>query len=493
MDGAQLRVASEPLPAADGAYIYPSYRGARYPILGGVIKATSPPWAITFNGTSQYMTVADSVYVQPEATGKHTWASWIKWRSLSTVTLPRIWDKTNHGLLIADQFSTNPYRLRLEITASSGAVLHQWTGSTTLTAGTWYHIANSFDNATGEAAIYVNGIAETLTKTVGAAWTPGAALQSTSGFFFVVGRDSSSATNYLDGQIRGPIVFVREVLTPDEIRRLYDQIELVVYPAQADTNPGFIYYASAGSGTTLGNGYSSAAASMSLVNTPTWESTGDDVMLARRRRWEDRLRAYTDSLTRADGTLRFVPSGGTERQLTVRLMDSIDIQGVGPLKNWQVALQAGDPLIYSTAEFSADTGTITAGAGSFSFPFGFPVGFGVTTYAVAAVVVNGGTSPTWPRFLIYGPATSPAVQLAETGEMFTLMGLTIASGDYAEVDVRQNTITLNGDTDASLISYLDVGTARLPQLAVGLNTINFFGGTAASIAKVRTYWRDGYV
>jgi hypothetical protein len=491
MDGAQIRAASEQLPAWDGAIVYDSYRGGRFPVLSGIIKSTDAPWAMTLNGTTQYATVADSVYVQPESTGKFSFATWIKFRSLSTVTLPRIWDKTNHGLLIADQFSTNPYRLRLEVTAL--AVNHQWTGSTVFVTDRWYHVANTFDNATGTAVIYVNGVPETLTKTAGGAWTNGAALQSTSGFFFVLGRDSSAATGFLDGSLRGPIGFWREVLTPGEIRTLYEQFDLAVYPAQADTVPGFFFYASAGTGTTLGTGYSGASAGATFPAGVSWEPSGTDVMLMRRRLLEDKLRAYTDSLTRADGTLRFVPSGATERQLTVRLLDAIQIQGIGVMKEWQIALQAGDPLIYSTTLNQVDTGTVGAASGSETFPFGYPAGFGVTSSAAPGVAVNAGTAPTWPVFQIYGPANSPAVQLAETGESFVLMGLSIAAGHYVEVDVRNNAVTLDGESDQSLVSYLDPATARLPKLGVGTNTINFYGGTIASAAKVRTIWRDGFV
>lgn len=215
--------------------------------------------------------------------------------------------------------------------------------------------------------------------------------------------------------------------------------------------------------------------------------------LSRRRQYEDQLRAYTDSILREDGTLRFTPSGAAERRLTVRLLDAVDIQGAGPLKNWQVSFQAGDPLIYASAQSQVDTGTIGAPSGTETFPFGYPAGFGVTSSAVAGVAVNAGTAPTWPVFQVYGPASSPAVQIAETGESFVLMGLTIASGHYVEVDVRANTVTLDGDPEQSLVSYLDPGTARLPKLGVGTNTINFYGGTVASAAKVRTIWHDGYV
>jgi hypothetical protein len=73
------------------------------------------------------------------------------------------------------------------------------------------------------------------------------------------------------------------------------------------------------------------------------------------------------------------------------------------------------------------------------------------------------------------------------------MGLSIAAGHYVEVDVRNNAVTLDGESDQSLVSYLDPATARLPKLGVGTNTINFYGGTIASAAKVRTIWRDGFV
>lgn len=223
--------------------------------------------------------------------------------------------------------------------------------------------------------------------------------------------------------------------------------------------------------------------------------TGDpSTDLERRRELEDELRSKTDSLRFADGTLRFQPNGAAERQLTVRLLDAVQIRGsVGIVKEWQLALIAGDPLIYSSSEYATSTGALAAGIGAEKFPHGFPYGFGTEGSGGTASIVNGGTAPTYPRIRVYGPASSPVIQNATTDVRLALPNLTINDGDFVEILTSDETIQLNGSDQFSLLGYLEIPTSEFWTLAVGANLIQFYGGQSGSAAKVTVYWRDAFV
>ena len=61
-------------------------------------------------------------------------------------------DNTNHGLA----FGINGGKIDLRAKNSS-SVDHYFSESITLSAGTWYNIAITYDNATGAAIAYLNG------------------------------------------------------------------------------------------------------------------------------------------------------------------------------------------------------------------------------------------------------------------------------------------------------------------------------------------------
>ncbi len=54
-----------------------------------------------------------------------------------------------------------------------------------------------------------------------------------------------------------------------------------------------------------------------------------DGNLTTRKTLMDNLLSYTDSIRNADGTLKWTPTGDTERSLTVRMLDAPMIGGVG--------------------------------------------------------------------------------------------------------------------------------------------------------------------
>src|SRR6266498_4104940 len=113
----------------------------------------------------------------------------------------------------------------------------------------------------------------------------------------------------------------------------------------------------------------------------------DGGVLATRSSLLDKIRAWPDSISTVEGTLRWTPSGKTERRMAVTLLDDVATRG-DILKEFRLALVAEDPRIYENTLNSADSSILVAGVGgTWSIPFTFPINFGDATTGGTAVVV----------------------------------------------------------------------------------------------------------
>ena len=139
--------------------------------------------------------------------------------------------------------------------------------------------------------------------------------------------------------------------------------------------------------------------------------------LAARLTTMEQLTQYTDSIRRSDGTLRWTPTGLTERGCTVRLLDAITITGQGVLKTFQIPLIAADSKAYSTTQ----TSTNRTGTGTLS-------------------VTTGGTADTFPVIQIHGPIVNPVVTNTLTGEKLDFTGTTIGSTAAFNCDCKNETV-----------------------------------------------------
>lgn len=202
---------------------------------------------------------------------------------------------------------------------------------------------------------------------------------------------------------------------------------------------------------------------------------GDIVAATRttKRQKADDLRAYLASITNTDGTLRWTPSGTTQRQRTVRLHDGPTI-GQGQRKDpFQFTLVAADPLAYSvTLQTSAN----------------------IAANSAAVNVTNGGNAPSWPTLRIYGAVTSPILRNTTTGKRLEFdygAGLVIADGTYIEIDTRLERVVLVS-TGVSQIGPLDPLTSEFWQLATGVNAIDLLGTAPGVNAKAVVLHRDAW-
>lgn len=202
--------------------------------------------------------------------------------------------------------------------------------------------------------------------------------------------------------------------------------------------------------------------------------------LSARRQVLDQIVAYTDTIRKADGTLRYTPTGAAMRECTVRLYDRVQVSsGEGVLKEFQIALVAADPRVYASAQKSVNallnSGTDTATSGQ---------------RKVDVSCGNAGSTPTPPVIRVDGPITDPIV--ASGPSVLSFPGLTVAAGHYAYIDNGRELIVLDSTTN-SLIGYLDIANSDFFMLPVGTTAVSLLGKSYTTATKITVTWRDAFV
>lgn len=191
--------------------------------------------------------------------------------------------------------------------------------------------------------------------------------------------------------------------------------------------------------------------------------------LAARLTAMEQLIQFTDSIRRADGTLRWTPTGLTERGCKVRLLDAITITGQGVLKTFQVPLVAADSKAYATAS-SAPNRT---GTGTLS-------------------ITPGGTADTYPVITIHGAITNPVVTNTLTGEKLDLTGITIGTSASRVIDCLNETI-VDGSSVNKISDLVPSTSTFFPLYSIGANTLSLAGTGTDANTKLTVTFNTAYV
>jgi hypothetical protein len=212
--------------------------------------------------------------------------------------------------------------------------------------------------------------------------------------------------------------------------------------------------------------------------------------LAARTTLIDNLRAITDSLRFADGTLSWNPSGypgidGT-RSLTVRLIGAVQIgNDGGVMKSFQLQLVAAYPFARNRSTAVAFT-PLTIGGGALSFPFSFPFTFGDVNLGTVTVT-PAGTVATYPTFTIIGPIAAPIVSNLTTGKKLSLPGLTVQTADQLVIDMLNQLIYVNSKTNSKM-GFLDPVLSDFWTLSAGVANQVLVSGAGVS-GGVQLLWQ----
>ena len=214
------------IPAAAAAGRHPSSRrppAARQTYKS--VKATTN-LAAAFNGTTGYLTTATAPALEPEHTNAFTAAFWVKLSSTSNNALPFLWDKDAQYMCVMGNPANGQYRrVGMEVqnqtmTGNADGGATEFWGSTRLSVNTWYHVVGTFNGATGQGRIYINGQPEAMTTIYPWPAAPNNTLHTTNTQPLLLARRHQDQHDNLDGQLDS-FMFWTRALSPAEVAATY--------------------------------------------------------------------------------------------------------------------------------------------------------------------------------------------------------------------------------------------------------------------------------
>lgn len=203
------------------------------------------------------------------------------------------------------------------------------------------------------------------------------------------------------------------------------------------------------------------------------------------------------SIMNEKGTLRWQPSHdpGSWRRVEVKLAETPDDSSGGLIKSFQFQLVALRPFIYGEASVTANTSFLSASSGGgLMMPFTLPFTFTGSSTSGAGIFRNSGQLPSFPVIRVYGPITNPVIRNTTTGEaIVTTDGLTIAAGQFLEIDTYEESILLNGNPYLPLDRYVDTVQTEYFPLIKGDNTVQLSGSSPdVATTRVQLTWEHSY-
>ena len=192
-------------------------------------------------------------------------------------------------------------------------------------------------------------------------------------------------------------------------------------------------------------------------------------------------------LARAGNTdLMFTTLDGKNLQVNVNLANAMDggfQPGYITAGRIRIELIAGDPNLYGQTLNQQDINPPIAGG--VTLPTVIP--FALASSGGSATVANNGNGASFPIIRIYGPSTNGHVRNSTLGVQFNI-ATTIATGDYVEIDLLNQTVLLNGITN-----YIQYFTGSWWWLEPGNNSIQFNSDGNEPASFARLFWRDAYL
>ncbi len=215
------------------------------------------------------------------------------------------------------------------------------------------------------------------------------------------------------------------------------------------------------------------------------------------------VKAYLRPSVRATMTIRNLPGGAPPLIAAVRGSTGAGILTAPDLAAgavevtrpvWQWVAPAG--VLESLEEHSTIV-RVAGAAGATpgrAYDLTFDREYPDAAVAGSAPVVNAGSTDASPILRLFGPITDPIVSHLELGRALSFPGLSIASGDYLEIDPRNRTIRYNGSPADSRYGDVDWGApSRWFELPPGVSTIRYVGGNSDAVTQCAVIWRDTYL
>lgn len=202
----------------------------------------------------------------------------------------------------------------------------------------------------------------------------------------------------------------------------------------------------------------------------------------------DRLSAASNAL-RGDALLTWTPTGGDMRMMVVRRNQPLRVTGAWQ-KDFQLALVAADPRIYSYAVHSTGVSAGAPSSAGRGYNKSFPIVYGPAAPSGQLVVSNAGDAETFPLLRITGPGTNPTLINLTTGQQLAIV-YTLAASEYLVVDMLNRTVLLNGS--ANRYGAVDFVNSEWFPIIPGDNDLRIGFSSFSTGAALQVDWRDAWL
>lgn len=232
--------------------------------------------------------------------------------------------------------------------------------------------------------------------------------------------------------------------------------------------------------------FGSRAVSLSLVLTPTGSQTITELLDAITPFMSPRRRPF----------LHYSIDGEPTRRIRLRA-NALGAPLLAPF--WQRARRVllgweAPDGVQELAELQTET--INAAGedeGGRSYPLEHPRTYPASSPVGAAIIELVGSVPVAPLIRLYGPCDDPRIENATTDQALIFDGLTLLAGEYVEIDVRERTVYLNGDSTQSRYHLLDFAASEWWELQTGENLVRYFPVTFSLGSQAVIMWRPAWL
>jgi len=201
-----------------------------------------------------------------------------------------------------------------------------------------------------------------------------------------------------------------------------------------------------------------------------------------------------------DITLQFTLDNGDVRRLDCHAVGapmSHDAQQYWEALPVAVQFRAADPTFYGS---TGQSQVFSIEGDGLPVPVPVPFDVGPDALDETVTISYGGSIWSYPyKIRIEGPITDPVITNVDTGDKLDFTGITIANGDYYDIDCRYGykTVEDSGGTDRryNLTDDSNLATFHLgadPEVASGDNDIQVTGSEVDSNTEVTLYWYERF-
>lgn len=188
-----------------------------------------------------------------------------------------------------------------------------------------------------------------------------------------------------------------------------------------------------------------------------------------------------------------------ERRVRLRSSEETAII-TAPTNVQRVLLQwvAPDGISEGVTQASVNVPAAVGVAPGFRFDLTFDIVFPSSSPAGRTNVVSVGNVPSYPVMRLFGPCTNPRIDNSNDPNLSGLpkqlkFNVSLSSAQFLEVDTRERTVLLNGNTNQPRYQTLDFTVSEWWSLSAGDNFVKYFPESFASTARAVMLFRPAFL